>query len=176
MHLEAISHAIEQGENEDAIKSKTLPVFTGWAQGAYGSGFDTDLFILCPRTTDGKVMLEDNYDRAWGFLLPLGASQGVLVLEATLKYSRKGLERPVKMLDKDTIFEQRYTLKDVRDTYDNIICAVSTTNKSAVFPHNFLDSRPLDDTHSEEVASVSGIAHLYLWMSSLISAIRAVTA
>ena len=194
MHLDAISHAIEHGRNEDTIRSETLSVFAGWAQGAYGSGSDTDLFILCPRTTDGTVMLEGNYERISDFFAQLGESPGVLVLKATLIYVRKGVpihleafsppwvvtqplgRRAVYLFDKDTIFEQRCTLRDVYDPYGHRICAVSTTNKSAVFPHDAFSSRPPDHTFFKPIAPVSGIAHLYLRMSLFTSAIRTVTA
>lgn len=184
MNIEAIAHAIEHGENEDATRSKTISLFAGWVQGAYGSGPDTNMFIIVPRTTDGTVMLEGNYTRVLDFFANLGESQGVSVLEATLEYIRKGMpinleaftlpwvtigplgERTLYVFDKDTMYKQRCTLKNVCDPNGRRVCAVSTTNKGAIFPRNAFTSRPPNHTFFNPRFLVSRIAHLRLWASS----------
>jgi hypothetical protein len=110
--LNSIYHAIEYGGNEDEIKSKTLSVFADWSHGTYGSGPDTDIFILCPRTTEGTVVLEGNHKRL------------MMVFKAALKYSREGMpihleaftppwvtnrplgERAAYLFDKNTMYKQ----------------------------------------------------------------------
>ena len=164
MGLDAISLAIEHRENEDVTRSETISLLSGWARGTYGSGSDTDMFIICPRTTDGTAILEGNYARVFDFFAKLGEPQGVLVFEATLEYTRKGMsinleaftppwvtiqplgEKTVYVFDKDTMYKQQCTLKNVCDPHGRRICAASTTNKELVFPRDAFTSRPPNHT------------------------------
>jgi hypothetical protein len=191
MRLDAISHAIERGENEDATKSETLSVFAGWVQGTYGSGSDTDMFTICPRSTDGTVMLGGNYTRVLDFFAKLGESRGVLAFEATLEYTRKGVpinleaftppwvaiqplgNRAVYVFDKDTMYKQQSTLKNIYDPRGRRVCAVSTTNESAVLPRDAFTSRPPNDTLFNPRFRVSKIVLLCMQLSSFMPAIRA---
>ena len=177
-NLDAISYAVERGENEDSTRSETLSVFANWAQGIYGSGSDTDIFIICPRTTDGTVMLEGSYERLLNFFGKLGESQGVLVFEATLEYIRMGMafnleaftppwvtirpsnQRAVYVFDKDTMYQQQCMLRNVYNIYGHRVCAASTANKGAVLPRDAFTSRPPDHIFFNERVRVSGIAHL----------------
>jgi len=120
------------------------------------------MFIICPRRTDGTVVLEGNDTRLVDFLVELGRSQGVMVLKATLEYARKGLpinleafappwvviqplgERAIQVFDKDTMYKQSCTLKDIHDHGGQHICTVSTTNKGVVLPADAFTSRPPD--------------------------------
>lgn len=178
MNLDDIYQTIEHGENEGATRSETLSVFARWAQGAYGSGPDTDMFIICPRTTDGTVMLEGNYARVLDSFAKRGEPQGVLVFEATLEYTRKGLpinmgaftppwvtakplsKRAVYVFDKDTMIKQQSILKNVRDLRGRRLCAVSATNEGAVLPRNAFTSRPPDHTLFSQRFRVSETAGL----------------
>ena len=180
MNLDAIYQTIEHGEDDDATRPETLSVFAGWAQGTYGSGPDTDLFIICPRTTDGTVILENNYTRVSDFFAKHGEPHGVLAFEATLEYTRKGLpinmeaftppwvstkptsKKAVYVFDKDTMFKQQSILKNVRDSRGRRMCAVSATNEYAILPPNAFTSRPPNHTLFNQRFRVSKTAGLWM--------------
>jgi len=160
--LDGVYQSIEYGGDEDATRAEALSVLTKWARGTYGFGPDTDMFVICPRRTDGTVVLEGNDTRLVDFLVELGQSQGVMVLKATLDYARMGLpinleaftppwvviqplgERAIQVFDKDTMYKQRCTLRDIHDHGGQPICTVSTTNKEVVLPADAFTSRPPD--------------------------------
>jgi len=122
------------------------------------------MFIICPRRTDGTATLEGNDARLMDFLAEPGQSQGVMVLKATLEYARKGLpinleaftppwvvihplgETAVQVFDKDTMYKQSCTLKDICDHNGQHICTISTTNKGVILPADAFASRPPDHT------------------------------
>ena len=176
MDLDAIYHAIEY-EDEAETKSKALSVFAGWAQGTYGSEPDTDIFIVCPRTTDGTVVLESNHGRLMDSLAKLGEPQGVAVFKATLEYTRKGIpinleaftpqwvtikplgERSFYLFDKDTMYKEECTLKDIHDIHGQLVCSAFTANKSTVLPPNAFTSQPPNHTFFNHRPRVSIILH-----------------
>ena len=175
-NLDAIYQAIEYGGDEDAIRTKTLSVLADWAQGIYGSGSDTDVFVICPRRTDGSVILEGNDTRLMDFLAELGQSQGVMVFKARLDYARKGMpinieaftppwvtiqplgERTVQVLDKDTMYRQCCRLKDIYDHDGRRVCTVSAANREVVLPSNAFTSRPPDHVFFNQKFDVSMVA------------------
>lgn len=138
------------------------------------------MFILCPRTTDGTVVLEGNYERHIDFLAKLGESQDILVFKATLEYVRKGMpiyleaftpqwvgmrplgERAIYLFDKDTMYKQQLMLKDISDPHGRLICMVSDANKEAVFPSDAFTSRPPNHIFFNQRFRVSIVVHLGL--------------
>ena len=160
--LDAIYQTIEYGGDEGAARAKAISVLADWTRGTYGLGPDTDMFIICPRRTDGTVVLEGNDTHLVDFLTEPGRSQGVMVLMATLDYARKGLpinleaftppwvviqplgERAIQVFDKDTMYRQSCTLMNIRDRNGQHICTVSSTNKGIVLPADAFTSRPPD--------------------------------
>lgn len=154
-----------------------LSVFGDWTRGTYGSQSDTDMFIICPRATDGTAVLEGNDTRLANFLAELGKSQGVMVFTATLDYARKGVPinleaftppwvavqplggRAVYLFDKDTMYKQSCALRDIYDRDGLRICTVSTTNRGTVLPHDAFASRPPAHVFFSQKLSVSILAH-----------------
>lgn len=171
--LDAIYQTIEYGGDEGATRAGGLSVLTNWARGTYGLGPDTDMFIICPRRTDGTVVLEGNDARLMDFLAELGQSQGVMVLKATLEYARKGVpinleaftppwviihplcERTFQVFDKDTMYKESCTLRDIRDHNGQHICTVSTTSKGIILPADAFTSRPPDHVFFNQEPKVS---------------------
>ena len=170
MNLDAVYHAIEDGEDKDSTKSKALSVFGSWARGTYGSRPDTDMYIICPRTTDGTNTLEGNCSRLMDFFTSLGeAPQGIMVLKATLEYVRKGMpinlepftpplpsdKNTTYIFDKDTACEQQCILKNIYDSRGRLICAISALNMGAVLPRNAFASQLADHTRFNQRCLVS---------------------
>ena len=157
-----------------------LSVFADWSRGTYGSGSDTDIFIVCPRVAGGTAVLEGNGTRLMNILAKPGRSQDVMVFKAILDYTRKGIpiyleaftpprviiqplgKRAIYVFDKDLMYEQHFSLRDVRDHDGQQICTVSTTNRGVILPSNALTSRPPDRISFDQKFSVSGIVQLRL--------------
>ena len=153
-------------------------MFADWTRGTYGSEPDTDIVIICPRATDGTVMLEGNDTRLMNFLAEPGGSQGVMVFEATLDYARKGMpinleaftppwvtiqplgERTVYIFDKDTMYKQHCVLRNIYDCDGHHICTVSTAKKRAILPRNALTSQPPDHVFFNQKFIVSILVHV----------------
>jgi len=177
-NLDAVYRAIEYRRDEDAARAKTISIFSDWAQGTYGSESDTDIFIICPRATDGTTILEGNDTRLVNVLAELGQSRGIMVFKATLDYARQGIpiylnaftppwvtiqpldERAVYVFDKDTMYKQRCSLWDIQDRDGQLICSLSTTNRALVLPHNAFTSRPPGHIFFSQNFSVSSCVYL----------------
>lgn len=123
-------------------------------------------------------MPEDNNIRLMDFLAEVGQLQGVMIFKATLDYAREGIpinleaftppwvtvqpldERAVYLFDKDTMYKERYSLRDVQDRDGHHICKLSTTNRAVVLPRDAFKSRPPDQIFFNQKSSVSRIVHL----------------
>jgi hypothetical protein len=100
-----------------------------------------------------------------------------MVFKATLDYARKGMpinleaftppwvgiqpasERAVQVFDKDTMYKESCTLRDIYDHDGQRICTVSTTNKRVVLPANAVISRPPDHVFFGQKFTVSVLVH-----------------
>lgn len=154
-----------------------LSVFADWTRGGYGLEPDTDMIVICPRRTDETAVLEGNDVRLMDFLAGPGQLQGVTVLRATLYYARKGMplnlepyvppwvtipplgEAAVQVFDKDTMYKEHCTLKEIRDHHGQHICTVSAANKGIVIPANAITSRPPDHSFFNQKFTVSILMH-----------------
>lgn len=136
------------------------------------------MFIVCPRTTDGTVISEGSDIRLMDSLVELGQSQGVMVLKATLDYARKGMPinlealvppwvkvqplggRAAYVFDKDTMYKQHCSLRDIQGHDGQHICTSSTMDRWAILPRNAFASRPPDQIFFNQKFSVSRIVYL----------------
>ena len=109
------------------------------------------------------------------FLAELGQSQGVMVFKAILNYSRKGIpinlealgppwmttqpldERATYVFDRDTIYDQHCSLRDIQDSDGQHVCTLSTTNGGAVLPRNAFTSRLPNQVFFNQKSSVSRV-------------------
>ena len=104
-----------------------------------------------------------------------------MVFKATLDYARKGIpinleaftppwvtvqplgKKAIYVFDKDTMYKQRCSLRNVQDHDGNHICSLSTINREVVLPRNAFASRPPEHTFFSQKYSVSRTAYLRLW-------------
>lgn len=111
------------------------------------------------------------------FLAELAEPQGVLVFKASLDYIRRGLPinlralplpavstqphdlRAIYAFDKDTTFEQLYSLRNVQDRAGQRVCGSSITNEEIVLPRNAFASRLPDHVSFNPKLSVSRAVH-----------------
>jgi hypothetical protein len=114
-----------------------------------------------------------------------------MVFKATLEYVRKGMpinlepfaqswvatrpfgDRAIYVFDKDTMYGQKCTLKDIHDLHGRPICTASTANKGAVFPRDAFTLQPPDHVFFNQRCLVSMTTRLRFWWS-LIPVIRVI--
>ena len=102
----------------------------------------------------------------------------MMVFKATLDYARKGIpinletfappwvaaqsaqpldERAVYVFDKDTVYKQHCSLRDVQDHDGQHICTSSAVDREAILPRNAFTSRPPDQIFFDRKFSVGRI-------------------